>query len=324
MAKPRATISVALATYNGALHLEDQLNSIINQTVAPTEVVISDDGSSDDTLALARRLLSASNLKFQIIEHEFNKGFSCNFNSALMRTTGEIVFVCDQDDVWLPNKIEYFLANANFEDFFLIMSDMTVVDRELNVLLDSFLNSTNIPESEYAYGCNMAIGRRLLDLALPVPHEFIQHDIWLSMLANLLNAKKILPEPSILYRRHERNVTDKLAGQRESLREIISSAQQFRARMLERKKVQCIALDRVQAARDAGYLSEDIANKAQLELMQDLEISTARSSGSTFRRAMAPHHYFRLYANAGLSQFHLFKDTLLLNPLIQREPAKRW
>ena len=324
MLKKKLNISVALATYNGSAYLEDQLNSIINQTVAPTEVIISDDGSSDNSVALARSLLSASKLRFEIISHKSNMGFSSNFNSALMKTKGDIVFLCDQDDVWLPNKIEAFIEEINYDDLLLIMSDMKVVDQDLNIILESFLDSARIEVSEYTYGCTMALSRRLLNIALPVPHEVVQHDVWLNMFATILNAKRILPVSTILYRRHEKNFTANLVGQQEGFFEIISNAQQFRSRILDRNMALSIALERIKIAHVAGDLGEVLSNEAQLRLRRDLMIAAARSSGSTLSRLLSPLYYTRLYAKFGLSRFHLMKDTILLNGLFQRDIAKRW
>jgi len=324
MVDQKINISVALATYNGSVYLEDQLNSIINQTVAPTEVIISDDGSSDNSVALARSLLRASKLRFEIITHKSNSGFSSNFNSALMNTKGDIVFLCDQDDVWLPNKIEAFIKNVNYDDLFLIMSDMKVVDRDLNIILESFLDSAKIDLSEYTYGCTMALGRRLLNIALPVPHEVVQHDVWLNMFANILNAKKILPDQTLLYRRHEKNFTANLVGEREGFFEIISNAKQFHSRMLDRNMALSIALERIKIAHVAGDLGEGLSNEAQLRLSRDLLIAGARSSGNTLSRLLNPLYYTRLYAELGVSRRHLIKDTILLNRILQGNIAKRW
>ena len=113
-------ISVAIATYNGASFLKEQLVSICEQTIKPFEIVISDDNSSDNTIEIINELANNyPDVKFKIIKNIQNIGFAKNFLKAILNTEGDIIFLSDQDDVWMPNKIERFIYafdiyNCNF------------------------------------------------------------------------------------------------------------------------------------------------------------------------------------------------------------------
>ena len=111
-----AKCSVAMATYNGALYIEKQILSIINQTRRVNEIVISDDGSSDDTLEIVRKLAKspeAVEIKFKILTDNPRHGFCGNFEHAISHCDGDYIFICDQDDIWLNNKVERVI-NLNY------------------------------------------------------------------------------------------------------------------------------------------------------------------------------------------------------------------
>jgi glycosyltransferase involved in cell wall biosynthesis len=114
-------ISVAMCTYNGSKHIKEQLESIIYQTRKPDEIIICDDCSSDNTVEIAQNLLSVSTIKSTIIRNEINLGFRKNFEKAIGLCHGDIVFLSDQDDVWLPEKIEK-VANIFDNDEEVIMA----------------------------------------------------------------------------------------------------------------------------------------------------------------------------------------------------------
>lgn len=101
--------SIAMATYNGEKYIKEQIESLMNQTVLPYEIVISDDGSHDNTIAIINELIekySDSPVRFVLLNNTCEHGVRGNFENALINTTGDLVFLCDQDDIWLPKKIE--------------------------------------------------------------------------------------------------------------------------------------------------------------------------------------------------------------------------
>ena len=112
--KKKMKTSIVMATYNGSRFIQEQLESIINQTVLPDEIVISDDGSTDSTVELVRSFFEQhSNLPIQyqlIMNDPNNRGVRGNFQNAVNHSNGEYVFFCDQDDIWFPNKIECLVS----------------------------------------------------------------------------------------------------------------------------------------------------------------------------------------------------------------------
>ena len=96
-------ISVAIATYNGQEFIKEQLLSILNQTMPVDEIVICDDQSSDDTVKIIQELLCD---KIYLYQNEKNLGYKLNFKKALSYCKGDYIFLCDQDDIWKPNKVQ--------------------------------------------------------------------------------------------------------------------------------------------------------------------------------------------------------------------------
>src|SRR6516164_9097940 len=117
MRKPTSkTVSVVLATHNGAKHIEEQIRSIAAQTLAPSELIISDDASSDDTIAIVRNVVSHFGLatRTRINRNRTPLGFRDNFLRACLLAGGDFIAFCDEDDVWHPTKLEK--CSQFFED----------------------------------------------------------------------------------------------------------------------------------------------------------------------------------------------------------------
>ena len=116
------TTSVALCTYNGALYIQEQLESILNQTMPVDEIVVCDDGSTDDTLQIINELRQITTTNIQIYKNEEKLGVSNNFQKAINLCQGDIIFLSDHDDIWMPQKVEiiskYFNEHPNIEAVF--------------------------------------------------------------------------------------------------------------------------------------------------------------------------------------------------------------
>ncbi|MDD2567937.1 MAG: glycosyltransferase, partial [Thiovulaceae bacterium] len=123
-------ISIVLATYNGARYLSEQLNSLLQQTVVPHEIIIGDDNSQDGTLEIAQKY--ATKLPLKIYKNEVNLGFTKNFESALQKATGDFILPCDQDDIWESTKLETLLAAIGENS--LVYADSLLVDENGNSL----------------------------------------------------------------------------------------------------------------------------------------------------------------------------------------------
>lgn len=203
-------ISVCLATYNGSVYVGEQLRSVLAQLGPDDEVVVADDGSTDDTLAVIARL---GDSRLRLLDGGGRLGVVKNFERALREARGDTIFLCDQDDVWLPGKVERCLEALS--DCLLVVTDCAVVDGELKPLSPSFFRQHhsrpgvlhNLWKNTYL-GCCMAFRRELLQIALPFPNRIPMHDMWLGMIAEIHGGTCFVPEPLLLYRRHGGNASD--------------------------------------------------------------------------------------------------------------------
>jgi len=202
-------ISIAMATYNGEMYIQEQLQSFVNQSIKPDELVISDDSSTDNTLRIIESFIEEAPFKVKLIVNDKNLGYTGNFNSALMDTTGDVVFLSDQDDAWYPEKIEYMLnlMNRN-QDYLLYMNDALLTDSQLNskkLTKYSQIKSAKLGPEAFVMGCCCMVRRELLEFCLPIPRDFKGHDDWIVGIAEGLNKKYIDEAVLQYYRRHETN-----------------------------------------------------------------------------------------------------------------------
>jgi glycosyltransferase involved in cell wall biosynthesis len=210
-------ISVCIPTFNGALHIRAQLDSILSSPLV-TEVIVSDDGSADDTVEIIKSFKDA---RIRLISGPCD-GLVSNYESLLSIASGEYIFLADQDDVWLPNKVETMLAHLYEAD--LVVSDCMVVDGQLNILYPSFFvlrNSgagltRNLLRNTYL-GCCIAFRRELLKHALPFPRHLPMHDWWLGLIAEIFGRVAFIDQALVLYRRHGKNVSPTSERSRTSL-----------------------------------------------------------------------------------------------------------
>jgi glycosyltransferase involved in cell wall biosynthesis len=209
-------ISIAMATYNGGWYLQEQLDSFVSQSRCPDELIITDDRSTDDTLEIIKRF--AQNAPFNVAwsQNKENLGYAGNFNAALMKTTGDLVFLSDQDDVWFPEKLERMERYA-LEDpgALVLMNDAGLTDGELN---DTGLTklgqiaSAGMTDSCFLMGCCVAVRRELLDLCLPMPARYKEHDGWIVNMAEGVGRKRVVPDVLQWYRRHGQNESHFIAN----------------------------------------------------------------------------------------------------------------
>jgi glycosyltransferase involved in cell wall biosynthesis len=206
-------VSVAMATYNGEKYLKQQIDSILSQLGNDDELIISDDHSSDQTLAIIKKYISEDHRVKLFINEE--KGVTANFENAIKRTQNEIIFLSDQDDVWKPEKVktvkDYYEKNPTIQ---MIMSDITVVDNQLNTTIESFYEFRgsragvlkNIIKNSYI-GCAMSFKKELKTKILPIPRNVPMHDMWIGLVADMNKSALLIPEKLIYYRRHDATVT---------------------------------------------------------------------------------------------------------------------
>lgn len=201
-------ISVCMASYNGGKYIKDQLVSILKQIGANDEVIVSDDGSSDDTISVIKGL---NDNRIKVVDGPHVSSPTANFENALHYADGDIIFLADQDDVWLDGKVDTCLKYLKTCDC--VVSDAVVTNGNLETTNCSFF-SLNKTKSGLLYnlllkngylGCCMAFKRCVLDKALPFPKNTPMHDIWIGNVAAFYYKQVFIPEKLIYFRRHDHN-----------------------------------------------------------------------------------------------------------------------
>jgi len=202
-------ISVCIATYNGEKYIKEQLQSVLSQLSENDEVIISDDCSTDHTLEIIKDM---EDYRIKIFEGKRFASPILNFENALFHSKGDYIFLCDQDDVWLPSKVKNTLPYLLEYD--LVVSDCKIVDKDLNVIHFSFQEGLssgkgfwkNLIKNTYL-GCCMAFRKEVLNYALPFPKGIAMHDIWIGLSVELNGHPFFLKESFLLYRRHGNNAS---------------------------------------------------------------------------------------------------------------------
>lgn len=201
--------SVCVATYNGENYIVEQLQSILTQIAPEDEVIICDDCSTDRTV---ERIEALADPRIRIL-YNGTHYFRDTFEKALRAAQGDLIFLSDQDDVWLEGKYRSCVEALQHVD--LVCTNSKLVNSRLEVINEDFFSiygsgpgiMKNIVSNTY-YGSCMAFRRSLLEAALPFPptHE-IGHDTWLGLVAEGIGKVQFIRTPYLLYRRHSENTT---------------------------------------------------------------------------------------------------------------------
>lgn len=207
--------SICLTTYNGERFIKELIKSILPQLNKNDEIIVSDDGSTDSTVEILKEF---NDNRIKIFHHikdnkfpafSFNK-ITRNFEYAISQSKGNIIFLVDQDDIWLPEKIE--VTTSLLKNNLLVLHDCSVIDQDSKFISESYfeLNKSkkgfinNIINSAYL-GCCMAFKRELLTTSFPLPKKPVPHDIWFGLLAEWENKVVFCDKKLLLYRRHINN-----------------------------------------------------------------------------------------------------------------------
>lgn len=223
------TISVAMATYNGEKYISEQIESILEQTVIPDEIVISDDGSTDNTMQILQEFVNLYPDIIKVYSDNPRQGFAYNFSHAISYCSGDILFLCDQDDIWNPKKVEHIVdVYHKYPDALCVFHNALSVDskgKPNNVPFNSFVQSLAIehpigaivkvpgyPNCEIASsfplnGMIMSISQELLKTAYPFPPIPSQHDGWLWFCSEALDKCYYLNEILTNRRIHTNNTS---------------------------------------------------------------------------------------------------------------------
>ena len=207
-------ISVALATYNGQKYIQEQLDSFILQTRLPDELVVCDDGSTDETIEILERFKKNAPFSVRIYSNNINLGYERNFEKVIERCDGEIIFLSDQDDAWFPDKIS--IVEAVFEshpNVLVVINNLDITDADLkptghNVI--GQLQASRILGADYKgfiIGCGTAFKSELRALILPIPALKFGHDRWIHGVARSIGSRYVLQQSLQFYRRHGGNAS---------------------------------------------------------------------------------------------------------------------
>lgn len=210
------TISIAMATFNGERYLDKQLDSILHQTRWPDEVVVADDCSTDATMALLNKFANDAPFPVRVYQNSSNLGLVRNFERAIGLCRGDLIFLADQDDVWLPAKVavvaDAFVTPAKP---LVVVHDAELIDwqgRSFGITKAAQTRAAGASADQMVTGCCTAFRQEFASVVLPILDAFGNHDDWLHMLARPLGRSIFLPEVLQLYRRHDRNVSHSLTS----------------------------------------------------------------------------------------------------------------
>ncbi len=221
-------ISVCIATYNGEQNIKQQLESILVQLDDEDEVVVSDDGSSDETLNIISRFADS---RIRIFYHNKKNVSSrsaghiytaANFGNALRQVRGDYVFLADQDDIWVSGRVEK-MKNA-LADHLLVYCNFSVIDSKGDIIQENYFKVNPVSCSLFKnilrmpfYGCCMAFRKELLNSVLPFPSKLLLHDNWIGMIALKRGKVFYIEEVLHLYRKHSNNVSGATGKSKNSL-----------------------------------------------------------------------------------------------------------
>lgn len=323
-------VSVALCTYNGAGYIREQLESILAQSVRPDQLVVADDGSTDGTLDVARPVLDAAvaaGVSVVVLPGAGRLGVSKNFERALERVDGDVVFLSDQDDRWHLDHVSDLLTTLAAGGARLAHADARLIDDTGRPLDGGLFRSLVLTPTERAAmeageylavlvrrnvvtGATVAFDARLLVDALPIGDGWV-HDEWLAMVAALTGRVALSEHPTIDYRQHASNAIG--AGQR-SVRAIASRVlgrRDDRTRLLA-LRMQVLIRRMSERGDIAPCALELLERKREMEEWRSkLPLRRLRRVRPVLRRARAGD--YRRYCSRG--------DGDILRDILQAAPA---
>ena len=198
-------VSVVIATYNGESFIEQLLESIVIEKEVD-EIIISDDMSNDKTLEIIKNY---NDNRIKVILGP-RKGLIKNFENALNKTSGEIIFLADQDDVWIRGRTKNMCKVL--EKYDLVCGDCYVTDENLNILKNSFFDFNNSSKGKFRnilknsyLGCCMAFNRNVLNKSLPFPNNIAMDDWWIGIIGEFFFKTIFLENKTLYFRRHSLN-----------------------------------------------------------------------------------------------------------------------
>ncbi|NJL10559.1 MAG: glycosyltransferase family 2 protein [Calothrix sp. SM1_7_51] len=205
------SISVCMAVYNGQKYLETQISSILTQLGDSDEVIVIDDCSIDNSINIINKFQDS---RIKLIKNEINLGVVNTFQKALMNASGEIIFLSDQDDIWLFGKVKNFIeVFQSRPDITLVLSDAQIIDSQGQLAEKTFFQLrgkftpdcfSNLIKNKY-HGCTLAFRKELLEFILPFPSDTPMHDMWIGVVNSIYGKAVYIEKPLMQHRRHNTN-----------------------------------------------------------------------------------------------------------------------
>jgi len=209
--------SVCMATYNGARHVERQLRTILSELGPDDEVIIVDDSSRDDTVAVIEQI---DDRRIRVLRNERNRREVQSFSRALVEARNDVVFLADQDDVWVQGRVTLMAGALEKSGADVVTSNFDWMDdaelpvdipfdgvrasasrQHLRNIADIFIGRTNY------FGCAMAMRREFVPLIAPIPSFVESHDLWIAIASNLFRTNVHLDSKTLHKRKHDSNAT---------------------------------------------------------------------------------------------------------------------
>ena len=298
----QSSVQILLATYNGEKFLREQLDSLLNQTFQDFTVLIRDDGSTDATLKIIEEYQQKHQAQINLIKDDKqNVGVTQNFNLLLEKSTADYLFFCDQDDVWLNEKIELSLKKIqsleakNHSTPCMIYSDMKAIDEQGNITSDSVWQQLKLHPKYFTlnrllvqnipHGCTMVINKAMRNLAFPIPIDAILHDHWIALLAVTTGKFVAIETPLVLLRNHGENVTRKKSSFTEKLKRLVGN-------FLSKDEYEYFIKIRVTQAKALLGNPKNHLNKLQIETIQHF-IQLESTRGFSRKKLFLQYKFFR-------------------------------
>lgn len=217
----KSNISIALATYNGSLFIEELLFSLINQSLPPQEIIIVDDCSTDNTIEIIEKIKIVYP-KIFLYKNQVNLGPIETFRTAIQYCTCDYLALCDQDDIWHENKLELSLKaiDKSGNSPSIVFSDLEMIDADGSFLKASFWKHQRMFFSNFSFkqllvsnfvtGCTILMNKKMKDEMSSMPDNVLMHDHWIALIAFGFGNYSIINTGTIKYREHSNSVTQKL------------------------------------------------------------------------------------------------------------------
>lgn len=295
-------VQIVLATYNGEQFLQQQIESLLQQSYSDFTVLIRDDGSTDKTLEIIQSYQEKYPAKFFLLkEDKKNVGATQNFGILLANSTADYIFFCDQDDVWLSDKIEqslkiiFSIENEQKTNPCLVYSDMKLIDEHGKIMAESVWQQLQLSPDYFTlnrllvqnipHGCTMVINKAMKSIASPIPAAAILHDHWLALLAASVGNSAAITTPLLLLRNHAQNVTRKNYSFTEKIK-------RYCRNLSDKKTYEHYLKIRIEQAKALMEKCSPQLNKDQIGILHDF-ISLENVGSMQRKKILLQHKFYR-------------------------------